>query len=208
MESPCNYPACFACDLLLIQCRKTQVCLSSFAVIDPIWEDAGLGRQIAGVAVWQERSIRASTAVHVHTHWLSILEELSFCFVLLPVLCCQAVIVDSGPMHRPGAQLWSLVLFERWMSISVSHRRFGVRSCLVHFDRRVQCHGALWPQDADLKSVMLKHLVATFSCCWSRATKIKNLVTLGQIWSIPHLGRRTNTVFQRKTAIILHRAPK
>ena len=38
---------CFACDLLLIQCGKTQVCLSSLAVIDPMWEDAGLGRDIA-----------------------------------------------------------------------------------------------------------------------------------------------------------------
>ena len=76
----------------------------------------------------------------VHLHCLSELGELFPSFVLLLFLCCQALLVNGGPMRRPGAQFQSLGLCEQ-VSFSVCPARvcryvslrLDVRSCLVHF---------------------------------------------------------------------------
>ena len=95
-----------ACDLLLIQCGKTQVCLSSLAVIDPMWEDAGLGRDIAGASARQISCVRIQC--------LSELDELLFCLVLLLFL---SLLPGAACQWRTNAQArnstWGVGLYER-----------------------------------------------------------------------------------------------
>ena len=90
----CIFTICFACDLLLIQCGKTQVCLSSLAVIDSMWEDDGLGRDIAGASVWPKCSshaanFRACTYIACQ-NWVSYFLLLS-CFFFFAVRRCLSM---------------------------------------------------------------------------------------------------------------------